>query len=91
MMVVKQLNKERMDRSYLHELAQNEFAIHYSLSNFTKCNNIVKAPEYFEDEKAYYMIMEYSCMPTYFEDLLENVIIFNNYIRDTPQYLRKIR
>jgi serine/threonine protein kinase len=70
---IKQINKGRMERSFSHEMARNELAVHYSLSNNTNCNNIVKAKDYFEDEKAYYLVMECSPEPNYFEDMLENV------------------
>lgn len=71
--VIKELKKSRMIQSYMHEFARNELAIHYSLSNFTNNENIVKVKEYFEDDKNYYMIMEASPDPNFFEDLLENV------------------
>jgi serine/threonine protein kinase len=69
---IKQIKKKRMDKSYLHEMARNELAVHYSLSR-TKCNNIVNAKNYFEDDISYYLVMECSPEPNFFEDMLENV------------------
>lgn len=71
--VIKELRKAKMVNSNMHDFAKNELSIHYSLSNFTECENIVKVYEYFEDERAYYMVMECSPDPNFFEDLLENV------------------
>jgi serine/threonine protein kinase len=67
---VKELKKEKMKDEYIHEMAKNEFAIQYSLCK--DCNNIVQVKDYFEDDKAYYLVMEYSEEPDFFEDLLEN-------------------
>ena len=69
---IKQIKKNRMDKSFFHEMARNELAVHYSLSN-TKCNNIVKAKNYFEDDYSYYLVMECSPEPNFFEDMLETV------------------
>ena len=69
---IKQIKKNRMNKSFFHEMARNELAVHYSLSN-TKCNNIVKAKNYFEDESSYFLVMECSPEPNFFEDMLENV------------------
>jgi serine/threonine protein kinase len=74
--ILKELKKSKLVTNYMHDFARNELAIHYSLSNFTKCDNIVRVKEYFEDDKAYYLVMECSPDPNFFEDLLENVIIF---------------
>lgn len=84
---IKEMKKARMEHNYLHELARNELAIHYSLSQYSKCNNIVKAQDYFENNKAYYLIMEYSPDPNYFEDLFENVYLIN--IRDTNLFQKE--
>ncbi len=69
---IKQIKKNRMDKNFLHEMTRNELAVHYSLSR-TKCNNIVKAKNYFEDASSYYLVMECSPEPNFFEDMLENV------------------
>jgi hypothetical protein len=45
--------------------------IQQSLSRLSE--NIVKVPDYYEDDFAYTTVMEYSEDPCYFEDLLENV------------------
>jgi serine/threonine protein kinase len=71
--VLKELKKSKLLTNYMNEFAKNELAIHYSLSNYTDCENIVKVREYFENSDAYYMIMEYSPEPNFFEDLLEVV------------------
>jgi serine/threonine-protein kinase Chk2 len=67
---IKELRKGKLNEEYQHEMAKNELAIHFSLSSIS--NNIVKVRDYFEDENAYYLIMEYSEEPDFFEDLLEN-------------------
>ncbi len=72
---IKQIRKSKIDKPFLHEMAKNELAVHYSLSNNTNCNNIVKAKDYFEDDSSYYLVMEYSPDPNYFEDMFENVRI----------------
>ena len=93
--VIKELKKSKLVTSYMHEFARNELAIHYSLSNYTKCENIVKVKDYFEDSRAYFMVMEYSPDPNFFEDLLENVfLIFKNnnlyfYFRNSDQFPTK--
>jgi serine/threonine protein kinase len=68
---VKKVRKDRLSKSYLHDFARNEMVIQQSLGRLS--NNIVKVPDYFEDDGAFTMIMEYSDDPCYFEDLLENV------------------
>ena len=69
---LKELRKERLKENYLHEFAKNESAIHYSMSKLS--NLIVKVPHYFESQDSYYMVMEYSSLHGYFEELLEKVI-----------------
>ena len=72
---IKQIKKSRMDKNFFHEMARNELAVHYSLSD-TKCNNIVKAKNYFEDDSSYFLVMECSPEPNFFEDMLENVKLY---------------
>ena len=67
---IKELRKERLKEEYLQEMARNEFSIHSYLSKLS--NNIVAVKDYFEDEKAFHLVMEFSEEPDYFEDLLEN-------------------
>ncbi len=67
----KETRKKRLSTSYFHEFIRNEMVIQYSLSKYS--DDIVKVLDYYEDENSYFMIMEYSYQPTYFEDLLENV------------------
>jgi serine/threonine protein kinase len=67
----KETRKKRLLNSYFHEFVKNEMVFQYSLSKYS--DNIVKVVDYFEDENSYFMVMEYSPQPTYFEDLLENV------------------
>ncbi len=71
--IIKELRKAKMVNNVMHEFARNELSIHYSLSNYTSNNNIVKVKDYFEDERAYYIVMECSPEPNFFEDILENV------------------
>jgi serine/threonine protein kinase len=68
---VKQLKKERLKQSYLHEFAKNESTIHYSMGKIS--NLVVNVPHYFEDNESYFMVMEYSKLFGYFEELLEKV------------------
>lgn len=72
----KRILKKKLKSELFHELIRNEFALHFSLSKL--CNNIIKVPDYFEDEVSYLMLMEYSSQPNYFEELLENVNIIIN-------------
>jgi serine/threonine protein kinase len=72
---IKEIRKERLLTPNHHDFARNELAIHYSLSNYSNCTNIVKVMDYFEDKNSYYMAMEYSKEHGYFEELLENVCI----------------
>jgi serine/threonine protein kinase len=74
---IKETSKARLSTPIHHEFVKNELAIHYSLSKNCSCENITKVYDYFEDETKYYLIMEYSPEPDYFEDLLENVLIIN--------------
>jgi serine/threonine protein kinase len=67
----KETRKKRLPNSYFHEFIKNEMVFQYSLSKYS--DNIVKVLDYYEDENSYFMVMEYSYQPTYFEDLLENV------------------
>lgn len=73
---VKEIIKAKLKHSYLQELIRNEIALQFSLCK--KSENIVKVPEYFEDEERYVMLMEHSPQSDYFEDLLENVSIESN-------------
>jgi serine/threonine protein kinase len=50
-------------------------------------NNIVKVADYYEDDNAFTMVMEYSDDPSYFEDLLENVLSIKS--RNIVQFLVK--
>jgi hypothetical protein len=68
---VKQVKKERLSQTYLFDFARNEMVIQQSLSRLS--NNIVKVPDYYEDDEHFTMVMEYSEDPCYFEELLENV------------------
>jgi serine/threonine protein kinase len=68
---VKQVKKDRLSKSYLHDFSRNEMVIQQSLGRMS--NNIVKVPDYYEDDIAYTMVMELSEDPCFFEDLLENV------------------
>jgi serine/threonine protein kinase len=69
---VKRVKKERLSKGYQVDFARNEMVIQQSLGRLS--NNIVKVPDYYEDDSTFTMVMEYSEDPTYFEDLLENVI-----------------
>ncbi len=71
---IKEIRKEKLSKSYLHEFAKNEIAIHHSLSKLS--NNIVNVIEYFEDESNYTIAMEYCEEPNYFEEILENVFFY---------------
>lgn len=71
---IKELKKSKLIQTCQHEFAKNEMALHYSFSRIS--DNITKVPAYFENEEAYYIIMEYSEDSNYFEDLLENVKIW---------------
>jgi hypothetical protein len=72
----KKIYKNKLRSSYMHEFLKNEIAIQFSLSRLSE--NIVKVPEYFEDEERYIMLMEYSSFTDYFDDMLENVKFFIN-------------
>ncbi len=74
--VIKEIKKNKLVASYMHEFAKNELALHYSLSNYTYCENIVKTIDYFENEMAYYLIMECSPEPNFLDELLETVNSF---------------
>jgi serine/threonine protein kinase len=71
---VKRVKKDRLGKGYLHDFARNEMVIQQSLGRLS--NNIVKVPDYFEDNETFTMVMEYSEDPTYFEELLENVNMY---------------
>jgi serine/threonine protein kinase len=73
---VKEIEKDKLRTPLHHEYVRNELAIHYTLSNNTNCENIVKVYGYYEDESKYYLAMELSPEPDYFENLLENVNFF---------------
>lgn len=85
---IKEIRKEKLSKSYLHEFAKNEIAIHHSLSKLS--NNIVNVIDYFEDETTYTIAMEYCEEPNYFEEILENVIflIYKNFF-DYVTYCQK--
>jgi hypothetical protein len=72
----KKIYKNKLRSSFMHEFLKNEIAIQFSLSRLSE--NIVKVPEYFEDEERYIMLMEYSSFTDYFDDMLENVKFFIN-------------
>lgn len=74
LVAVKEIRKDKLTKSYMHEFAKNEIAIHHSLSKLS--NNIVNIIDYFEDETTYTIAMEYCQNPNYFQDILENVIVF---------------
>ncbi len=67
---IKELRKEKLKDKEMHEMTKNEFTFHHLLSQVS--SNIVKVKNYFEDDKAYYLVMEFSEEPDFFEDLLEN-------------------
>jgi len=68
---LKQIKKEKLHESYLHEFAKIECAVQYSIGKLS--NLIVNVPQYFEDKDSYYIVMEYSKYHGYFEELLEKV------------------
>lgn len=72
MVALKEMKKEKFKQEFNFEFARNELSIHYSLSKLS--NNIVNALDYYEDEKSFYLLMEYCDDPNYFEEILENVI-----------------
>ena len=63
---MKQIKKEKLHESYLHEFAKIECAVQYSLGKLS--NLIVNVPQYFEDKESYYIVMEYSKYHGYFEN-----------------------
>lgn len=67
---LKEIRKSRLNQPYQFELARNELSIHYSLSKLT--DNIVKVYNYYEDDHSYFMLMEYSPKPDYFEELFSD-------------------
>jgi len=67
---IKEIRKIKLREPLNHELARNELSIHYTLSK--KSNYIVEVPEYFENETAYIMVMEYCNSSNYFSYRLEN-------------------
>lgn len=72
----KDIQKKKLKNNYFHEFIKNEFAIQYSLCHSPGSENIVRVEEYFEDDQRYLMIMEYSSEPSYFDDMLENVLYY---------------
>ena len=74
MVAMKELRKEKFKQNFNTEMAKNELIIHNSLSKLS--NNIVTVYDYYEDEKSFYLLMEFCEEPNYFEEILENVIIF---------------
>lgn len=67
---IKELKKEKLKDDYMMQMIRNELSIHYFLSKVSK--NVVRVKDYAEDEKSYYLAMECSDEPNFFEDLLEN-------------------
>jgi serine/threonine protein kinase len=67
---IKELRKDRLKEEIMVEMARTEFSIHSYLSKLS--TNIVEVKDYYEDEKIFYLVMEFSEEPDYFEDLLEN-------------------
>jgi len=67
---IKEIRKIKLRDPLNHELARNELSIHYTLSK--KSNYIVDVPEYYENETAYIMVMEYCNNSNYFSYRLEN-------------------
>jgi len=67
---IKEIRKIKLREPLNHELARNELSIPYTLSK--KSNYIVEVPEYFENETAYIMVMEYCNSSNYFSYRLEN-------------------
>jgi len=74
MVALKELRKEKFKHDFNFEFARTELSIHYSLSKLS--NNIVHVLDYYEDEKSFYLLMEYCDEPNYFEEILENVIFY---------------
>ncbi len=68
---IKYVQKARLKETYLNEFIKNELAIHHSMSQISE--QIVKVNHYFEEAEGYYMVMEYTPMHGYFEELLERV------------------
>lgn len=68
---LKELKKEKFKNPFNNEFARSELIIHYSLSKLS--SNIVNVVDYYEDDKAYYLLMEYCEEANYFEEILENV------------------
>lgn len=66
---IKELKKSKL-KDFMQEFAKNELTIHDSMARVSA--NVCKVKDYFEDEKAFYMVMEFSDEPNYFEDMLEN-------------------
>jgi len=71
MFALKELRKEKLKHDFSFDFAKSELTIHYNLSKLS--NNIVTALDYYEDEKSYYLLMEFCEEPNYFEEILENV------------------
>lgn len=67
---IKELRKDRLKDQIMFGMVKTEFSIHSYLSKISA--NIVEVKDYYEDEKAFYLVMEFSEEPDYFEDLLEN-------------------
>lgn len=67
---IKELKKEKLKDDFMKEMIKNELSIHHFLSKIS--NNIVKVKDYAENEKSFYLVMECSDEPNFFEDLLEN-------------------
>lgn len=68
---LKELKKKKMREPFMHNFAKNECSLHYSMSKLH--DSIVTLYHYFEDDKSYYMVMEFSNLHGYFEELLEKV------------------
>ncbi len=70
---IKETMKSKLSTPLHHEFIRNEMAIHFALSNNSHCDNITRAYDYFENDNSYYLVMEFSPNPDFFEDILENV------------------
>ena len=79
---IKQVLKSRISNEHMTEFIRNEMAVHSFISKMS--DNIINLYEYYEDENSYSLILEYCNLPTYFENLLEDVLfIILKLIRNT--------
>jgi len=67
---IKEVKKEKLKDNFIKEMAKNELIIHASMSQ--QSYNVVKIHNYYEDEKAFKIAMEFCEEGNYFEDILEN-------------------